>query len=169
MELDKKIESEDDISLMYDYLKCPCCNNFFYDKLRAFLLRCGHNICNKCLEVNKSSYCCLICLSNYNEEELKCLPVNFLLDEMIQKLINNQIINQKNITLNDSYKFYCVNCKSLMFSSNFHSKLHPHHKIIDYNSFKQSQFNFYQKLKDDFMSDYFLHSLPILLKNNLQS
>ena len=167
MELDKKIEREGDISLMYDYLKCPCCDNFFYDKLRAFLLRCGHNICNKCLEVNKSSYCCLICLSNYNEEELKCLPVNFLLDEMIQKLINNQVINPKNIIINDSYKFYCVNCKSLMFSSNFHSKLHPHHKIIDYNSFKQSQFNFYQKLKDDFMSDY--QRRITSLQNNMSS
>ena len=167
MEIDKKIEREGDVSLMYDYLKCPCCDNFFYDKLRAFLLKCGHNICNKCLEVNKSAYSCLICLSNYNEEELKCLPVNFLLDEMIQKLINNQIINKTSITNNDSYKFYCVNCKSLMFSSNFHSRLHPHHTIIDYISFKQSQFNFYKRLKDDFMSDY--QRRITSLQNNMNS
>ena len=154
MEFEKKIENETDVEMVYGYLKCPCCDNYFYDKLRALLLKCGHNICNKCLEINKSAYTCLICLSNNKEEDLKDLSINFLLDEMIIKLITSKIIDISKTEINEKYQFYCVNCKTLMFSSKFHNKLHNTHRIIDYENFKKTQIDFYKKLKEDFMSDY---------------
>ena len=149
-----KVESQSDVSMLYNYLKCPCCENYFHDKLRALLLKCGHNICNRCLEINKSTYTCLICLVNYKEEDLKNISVNFLLDEMIIKLISNNLIKVSKSDLNDKYQYYCLNCKTLMFSSSFHKKLHNHHKILDYETFKTSQLNMYRKLKEDFMADY---------------
>jgi hypothetical protein len=129
------------------FIKCPCCNNFFVDAFRPYLLKCGHNICSKCINLNKSHYNCLICLQEYNKEELftNNLPMNFLIDEIIHKLTSNHIIKIENKELADQDVnkngpiFYCVRCNTLMKYNLLHKKLFENHTIINYEKIITNQ------------------------------
>ena len=57
-----------------------------------------------------------------------------------------------------------MNCRTLMYSESYHIKLFPHHKVIDYESFKVHK-SFHKKLREDFLFDY--HRRVTKLEGNI--
>ena len=111
-------------------LKCPCCNNFFIDIHRPYLLKCGHNLCSICININKLNYTCLICLQKYNEIEIQnCTTLNFLIDEEEIKLKEKELNNKdKDNKINigkgkEGRYFFCEFClvESIVIGSEYKS------------------------------------------------
>lgn len=169
------------------HIKCPCCNNFFIDSYRPYLLKCGHNICSKCICLNKNHYNCLICLHEYSKEELNTnnLPMNFIIDEIIHKMTTNKIFNFKmqenvepechspNAEINKI--FYCVRCNTLMNYTILHQKLFGDHTILDYEKITSKQdFKLFRnirkikRLNTQELIKFFISDNTIFMINNMK-
>ncbi|CAL4097081.1 unnamed protein product, partial [Meganyctiphanes norvegica] len=73
-----------------DLLECSICSlNFNNSSRRPRNLPCGHCFCSPCLDriISKGSKTCPTCRQNHNAKDAASLGINFILEDLAQKLI----------------------------------------------------------------------------------
>jgi hypothetical protein len=128
-------DSCSDMINLLEHIKCPCCDLFFVESLRPHLLNCGHQICSDCISLNKAHHTCLICGREFTKNELNETIINYINDEVINKLSQMKLIDLSNNSLyptkGEKNILYCLNCNTLLYVAKIHLKYFPKHNIID--------------------------------------
>lgn len=119
-------------------LLCTCkyCCNIFSSNSRPIILKCGHNICSICLNLNIVKLRCLDCGIFSVGEDNQLLPVNFVLYELIHKLTeSNPCLSVENLTSQPTQIFYCNDCRCRYFSLDFHLKTYGQTHLVSVEAY----------------------------------
>ena len=122
------------------YISCLYCNTFFNnEEKKPQILLCGHNICAKCVKINKNYLTCIDCNYSYDNQSIKDIPVNFVLENSIHKIlkdnpflleIKNKAENSRSLKTKNYIK--CLECNTIYKSNIYHEKAYPNHNINEY-------------------------------------
>ena len=158
--INQNIEINDYENDLNSLLECQYCGEFFSKYNKPLILKCSHNICQACHELNLSRLTCLICNTKFKLKENKRYPINFLLLEIIERTIRKDSDEKKekklpshkykhkkskshkgqgNLNLPSHNKenenepplvYNCIQCE-LIFPNLFHFEKFTDHKMIE--------------------------------------
>ncbi len=149
--------------LMEDMKKitCPFCGRNYDKGNKPYIMKCGHNICNRCLKYNVSSLICIRCKYNCSQREISKFPVNFLLADIVDKLdtnSNDTKKKQKKKKEKDKEKeeelYFCNYCSFVNTNRSFHESKFKDHDLIDYRKYISSKSEGYNS-KEKVLMDKF--------------
>ena len=158
--LNRKMDTfSNDVKFNSDDIKkiiCPFCGRNFDKTNKPYILKCGHNICHRCLKLNVSNLLCIKCKYNCSQRELSKFPINFLLADIIDKLENSSGECKKRSKKSEKEEdlFYCNHCKLVITNKLFHEKSFQDHDLIDYKKYVSSRTETY-KVKEKVLMDKF--------------
>ena len=147
----------------YDSISCNICGNNYSNEQKAFIVKCSHSYCKKCLDDNIiKKKICSFCRQNY-ENELKENKDNLNKIFWENKIINNLIdlCQFLNMNVDTFLSFpldfkYCENCEYFITNYSFN-----YHK-----SFRHTLSNFNKKLKTFFEENNITKKTNIIKDKN---
>lgn len=126
------------------FVICQYCGSTFCNENKPKIMPCSHNICEKCIEINKKFLPCFSCKKKYTRGKIKKFPFNFALLEISS---NEKIPSPSSFQSNNT--LYCEKC-NLNFWNDYHFKQSSHEIIYKDNN----SVNDYQKEAEKLVEKY---------------
>jgi hypothetical protein len=107
-------------------LNCPYCGELYSKTNKPLVMKCSHNICQECLNLNIDKVLCLSCNTIYEGKENKKHPINFLLLEIIDKS-GNKTTNKSG---KDKNMYKCTTCQLKLPNQHYHAANFTGHTLV---------------------------------------
>jgi hypothetical protein len=143
------IDNEENV---LNHNECSYCLTDFNKNNKPLVMKCSHNICQTCRNLN-THLKCLICKIDFDEKDTKRLPINFLLLDILEaewkKMGDNSKKKKKSSKsneklLNSIESVQCLDC-NLMFSNKNHFNFYNSHKQVEVELSKEEHSDLNEK------------------------